>query len=134
MGWYNRFTEFELWQLRWLVAEGHTPTSASLVVGRSAGGLIKKAQLLGCPFGGLKEGREFVVGRVLAVSLCRLRASPMRLLLWCRVHLRGIHCQMRMRGRQGILSDQLELLHLHYSSGGHVFGRSTNNARTKTKF
>jgi hypothetical protein len=56
MGWENRYSEFEEFQIRFLVEEGHTPTSASYVVGRLPGSLIKKAQKLGCPFGRL-EGR-----------------------------------------------------------------------------
>jgi hypothetical protein len=51
MGWHNQFSDLEAWQLRWLVAEQHSPTSASFVVFRSPGSLIKKAQQLGCPFG-----------------------------------------------------------------------------------
>ena len=49
MGWDNQFSEFETRHLRWLVAEQHTPISASYVVFRAPGSLIKKAQKLGCP-------------------------------------------------------------------------------------
>jgi hypothetical protein len=59
VGWDNRYTEHEIWQLRWLIAEAHTPTSASLVIGRSAGGITKLAQKLACPFGHLENPRPF---------------------------------------------------------------------------
>jgi hypothetical protein len=78
------FTALEEWQIRWLVAEQHTPNSAAYIVGRSPGSLIKKSAKLGCPFG-LPKGRAFQVTvcegtfRALANVGCELELTPSRL-------------------------------------------------------